>query len=394
MNEQVVILAARRSPIGAFQGTLSPLTSPELGAAAAQAALADAQLGGDAVDEVVFGCVLPAGLGQAPARQVALAAGVATHVPATTVNKMCGSGMKALMFAADQIRAGDAAIALAGGIESMTNAPYLLLEARSGYRMGHSELIDHMFHDGLQSPWDGQAMGHFAEITAEKYGFTREAQDAFAERIRAPCPARGGRGRFRRRDGPGDRQDPQERADWSRRTRRRSRSRSRRSRRSSPPSSSDGTVTAASSSSISDGAAAIVLASASAARDARRKAARAHRGLRQPCTGAGVVHDRPGPGDPQGARSCRLASRATWTSTRSTRRSRSSPWPPCTTSDSTWPGSTSTAAPARSVTRSGRPARDSWSRCCTRCAARPAPRRRLQCIGGGEATAIAIELLD
>jgi acetyl-CoA C-acetyltransferase len=179
MNE-LVIVAARRTPIGAFQGALASATAAQLGAAAARAALADSGLSGDAIDEVIFGCVLPAGQGQAPARQAALAAGVATSVPATTVNKMCGSGMKAVMIGADQIRAGNAGFVLAGGLESMTNAPYLLPKARGGYRMGHGEILDHMFYDGLQSPWDGQAMGCFAENTAEKYGFTRAQQDAFA----------------------------------------------------------------------------------------------------------------------------------------------------------------------------------------------------------------------
>jgi len=265
MTEQVVILAARRSPIGAFQGVLAPVTAPQLGAAAARAALADAAVPGDAVDEVVFGCVLPAGLGQAPARQVALAAGVDTRAPATTVNKMCGSGMKAVMFAADQLRVGDASVSLAGGIESMTNAPYLLLKARSGYRMGHSELIDHMFYDGLQSPWDGQAMGHFAEITAGKYGFTREAQDAFAAESvrRAQRAVRDGSFQaeiapvsFKSRKGEQtvDRDETPFTLELEKIP------------SLKPAFGRDGTVTAASSSSISDGAAALVLASATAAR--------------------------------------------------------------------------------------------------------------------------------
>ncbi len=180
MTESLVIVAARRTPIGAFQGVLAPLTATQLGAIAAKAALAEAGVAPDALDEVIFGCVLPAGLGQAPARQAAVGAGVAASVPATTVNKMCGSGMKAVMLAADQIRAGSAGLVLAGGLESMTNAPYLLLKARAGYRMGHGEIFDHMFYDGLQSPWDGKAMGCFADVTASKYGFSRADQDAFA----------------------------------------------------------------------------------------------------------------------------------------------------------------------------------------------------------------------
>src|SRR5271166_49869 len=127
-----------------------------------------------------MGCVLPAGLGQAPARQAALGAGIPAGVPTTTVNKMCGSAMRAVMLAADQILAGSARVIAAGGLESMTNAPYLLPKARAGYRMGHQEVLDHMFTDGLQSPWDGQLMGCFAEATSAKYEFTREAQDDFA----------------------------------------------------------------------------------------------------------------------------------------------------------------------------------------------------------------------
>jgi acetyl-CoA C-acetyltransferase len=180
MTAQLVIVAARRTPIGAFQGALSPLTAPQLGAIAARAALADSGLASELLDEVIFGCVLPAGQGQAPARQAAVGAGFAASVPATTVNKMCGSGMRAIMAAGDQILAGNAHAVLAGGLESMSNAPYLLPKARSGYRMGHGEILDHMFLDGLQSPWDGQAMGCFADVTSAKYGFTRADQDAFA----------------------------------------------------------------------------------------------------------------------------------------------------------------------------------------------------------------------
>jgi len=180
MTEEVFIASARRTPIGSFQGALSPLTAPQLGAAAAQAALKDSEIAADQIEDSIFGCVLMAGIGQAPGRQAALAAGIPQQVPATTINKMCGSGLKALMYAADQIRAGSAHAILAGGIESMTNAPYLLPKARGGYRMGHGEIIDHMFYDGLQSPFDGKMMGHFADATAKKYNFTREQQDAFA----------------------------------------------------------------------------------------------------------------------------------------------------------------------------------------------------------------------
>ena len=176
----VVILAARRTPLGAFQGAFAGVSATELGAAAIRAALADCGVPAADIDEVIMGVVLSAGLGQAPARQAALAAGIPAGVPATTVNKMCGSGMRAVMLAADQIRAGSAGIAVAGGLESMSNAPYLLPKARAGYRMGHQQVLDHMFFDGLQSPWDGRLMGCFADDTAARCGFSREAQDAFA----------------------------------------------------------------------------------------------------------------------------------------------------------------------------------------------------------------------
>jgi len=180
MSDSVVILSARRTPIGAFQGVLAPVTAPQLGAAAIRGAIESAGITPEQVDEVIMGCVLPAGLGQAPARQAALAAGIPNSIPATTMNKMCGSALKAIMMAADQIRAGEAGVMVAGGLESMTNAPYLLPKARSGYRMGHGEVLDHMFYDGLQSAWDGQMMGCFAENTAGRYQFSRADQDAFA----------------------------------------------------------------------------------------------------------------------------------------------------------------------------------------------------------------------
>jgi acetyl-CoA C-acetyltransferase len=176
----VVIVAAKRTPIGAFQGALTPMTAPALGAAAIRAALEAAGVGAADIQEVIMGCVLPAGLGQAPARQAALGAGIPSSTPATTINKMCGSGLKAIMLGADQIRSGDVEIVIAGGLESMTNSPYLLPKARGGYRMGHGEVLDHMFFDGLQSPFDGQLMGCFGERTAKHYRFSRAEQDAFA----------------------------------------------------------------------------------------------------------------------------------------------------------------------------------------------------------------------
>lgn len=173
----VVIVSAKRTPAGAFQGELSGCKATELGATAIKAALA----GKDChVDEVMMGCVLPAGLGQAPARQAALGAGLSQETPCVTVNKMCGSGMKAIMMGHDSLLAGTNKIVVAGGLESMSNAPYLLDKARSGYRMGHGKVIDHMFMDGLEDAYEHKLMGVYAEETAEKYQFTRDAQDKFA----------------------------------------------------------------------------------------------------------------------------------------------------------------------------------------------------------------------
>ncbi len=180
-HDPIVIVGSARTPIGAFQGDLKDLAAPTLGAIAIRAAIERACISSDAFDEVLFGCVLPAGQGQAPARQAALGAGLANSTGATTINKMCGSGMKAVMLARDAILAGSAQVAVAGGMESMTNAPYLLDRARAGYRMGHGRLIDHMFLDGLEDAYDrGRLMGTFAEDCAQSYSFTREAQDEFA----------------------------------------------------------------------------------------------------------------------------------------------------------------------------------------------------------------------
>jgi acetyl-CoA C-acetyltransferase len=179
-TDPVVIVAARRTPIGAFQGALSDVRATELGATAVAAAVADSGVDPADVGRVLMGCVLPAGLGQAPARQAALGAGLPKGVPCATVNKMCGSGMEALVLGHDLVEAGSAAIVVAGGLESMTNAPYLMPKARKGYRMGHQEILDHMFYDGLQDIYEGHMMGHYAEATSQKYGFTREDQDAFA----------------------------------------------------------------------------------------------------------------------------------------------------------------------------------------------------------------------
>ena len=263
-GSDVVIVSARRTPIGAFLGALSPLSAVQLGSAAIKAALESAGIAAADVQEVIMGCVLPAGLGQAPARQAALGAGVPVGAPATTINKMCGSGLKAVMMAADQIRSGTADIVLAGGLESMSNAPYLLPKARTGYRMGPGELVDHMLRDGLQSPFDGKSMGCFADSTAAKYSFTRAQQDAFAtESVRRAMHAlqagefdlevtpltvksRKGETVIARDETPGT-CDVSKIAGMK------------------PAFNKDGTVTAASSSSISDGAAALVVMNAATA---------------------------------------------------------------------------------------------------------------------------------
>jgi acetyl-CoA C-acetyltransferase len=180
-SDPVVIVAAARTPLGRFQGDLSGLTAPALGAHAVRAALSRSGLSADRIDEVLLGCVLPAGQGQAPARQAARGAGLPDAVGATTINKVCGSGMKATMLAHDLIRAGSADIALAGGMESMSNAPYLLAKARGGYRVGHDRLFDHMMLDGLEDAYEGgRPMGDFGEATAARYGFTRADQDSYA----------------------------------------------------------------------------------------------------------------------------------------------------------------------------------------------------------------------
>jgi len=256
-TESIVIAAARRTPIGSFQGSLEAVSAPQLAATAARAALADAGLSPDEISEVIFGCVLPAGLGQAPARQASLAAGIPDSVGCTTLNKVCGSGMKAVMFGHDLIRAGSAGIVLAGGMESMSNAPYLLPKARSGYRMGHQQVLDHMFYDGLQNPYDGNMMGHFAELTAQKYGFTREAQDEFSiSSVRRALAAIEGAFetevtpvtvKTRRGEQVVTRDEEPGRCEIDKVPTMR------------PAFSKDGTVTAASSSSISDGAAALLL---------------------------------------------------------------------------------------------------------------------------------------
>jgi acetyl-CoA C-acetyltransferase len=257
--DPIVIIGAARTPMGGFQGDLKDVAAAALGAAAIEAAVGRAGIKPEAVEEVLFGCVLPAGQGQAPARQAAVAAGLPMAAGCTTVNKMCGSGMKAAMLAHDLILAGAAETIVAGGMESMSNAPYLLDRARGGYRMGHGKVLDHMFLDGLEDAYDkGRLMGTFAEDCAEAYQFTRAAQDEFAiaslqraqramrdgafrEEI-VPVTVKGGKAE---RVVVEDEQPPKAKLD--------------KIPQLQPAFRKDGTVTAANSSSISDGAAALVL---------------------------------------------------------------------------------------------------------------------------------------
>lgn len=256
----IYILSGARTPIGGFMGELSGLSAAQLGSHAIAAALARAEVS-LTVDEVLMGCVLPAGVGQAPARQAALGAGLAKSVPCTTVNKVCGSGLKAVMLAAAQLAAGEASVVVAGGMESMSNAPYLLPKMRAGQRLGHGETKDHMFLDGLEDAYDkGRLMGSFADSTAQTYGLTRDAQDAYAllslERARsaqqsgafkaeiAPITVKSGKAEMLVDSDEQPRLAKPEKIPLLK-----------------PAFSPEGTVTAANASSISDGAAAVVLAS-------------------------------------------------------------------------------------------------------------------------------------
>ena len=265
-HNDIVIVAAKRTPMGGMLGTLSGLSAPELGAVAHKAVLSQSGLSPADIDEVITGCVLQAGIGQAPGRQAAISAGIPESVNATTINKMCGSGMKAVMWAYDMIRAGSAQIVLASGMESMSNAPYLLAKARSGYRLGHGELKDHMFLDGLEDAYaKGQLMGTFAETTAEQFKFSREQQDdyainsmnkaikaieqgAFSEEIAAvTISGRKGDVTVSQDESPDATKIPK-------------------MPQLKPAFKKDGTVTAANSSSISDGAASLILMSAAEAK--------------------------------------------------------------------------------------------------------------------------------
>ncbi|MBA2649069.1 MAG: acetyl-CoA C-acyltransferase [Legionella sp.] len=265
-DHEIVIVAAKRTPTGSFLGGLSTLTAPQLGAVAHKAALEQAGINPDELDEVISGCVLSAGIGQAPARQAAILAGIPESIGATTVNKVCGSGMKSLMFAHDLIKAGSANIILASGMESMSNAPYLLSKARGGFRIGHGELKDHLFLDGLEDAYEkGKLMGLFAETTAQVYQFSRQAQDTYAKASMTKALKAIQEGTFIEEIAPVSISTKQgevimsqdEGPDSAKITK---------IPHLKPAFKEDGTVTAANSSSISDGAASIILMSAGEAK--------------------------------------------------------------------------------------------------------------------------------
>ncbi|MDM7981028.1 MAG: acetyl-CoA C-acyltransferase [Rhizobium sp.] len=259
IQDPIVIVGSARTAIGGFQGELKEMTAAALGAAAIRAALDRSGLPAEAVEEILFGCVLPAGQGQAPARQAAIGAGLPFSAGATTVNKMCGSGMKAAMLAHDLLVAGSASVAVAGGMESMTNAPYLLDRARAGYRLGHGRVLDHMFLDGLEDAYDkGRLMGTFAEDCAEAYQFTREAQDAYAVASLTRATKAIADGGFDREVVPVVVKSGKAEQEISR-DEQPGKAKPEKIPTLKPAFRDGGTVTAANSSSISDGAAALVL---------------------------------------------------------------------------------------------------------------------------------------
>lgn len=260
-KSEIVIVGAARTPMGALLGDFGTVPAPRLGAAAIGAALSRAGVAIERVDEVVMGCVLPAGQGQAPARQAALGAGLPVSVGCTTVNKMCGSGMKALMLAHDQLLAGSARLMVAGGMESMSLAPYLLPKARAGLRMGHGQLLDHMFFDGLEDAYEGGLMGSFAQRTADKFGIGREAMDDFAITSLTRAQLAIAEGDFAEEIVPVEVEERQgsRRVDTDEQP---GKAKPDKIRTLRPAFAKDGTITAANSSSISDGAAALVVTTA------------------------------------------------------------------------------------------------------------------------------------
>ncbi|QXC10040.1 acetyl-CoA C-acyltransferase [Aeromonas sp. FDAARGOS 1408] len=251
----IVIVAAKRTPMGAFQGALANLSAPELGACAITAAMAQAGLKGEQIDEAYLGNVLSAGVGQAPARQAVLKAGLPDSIPCTTVNKVCGSGMKAVMLAADGLRLGDTNVVIAGGMESMSRAPYLLDKARSGFRMGHQSVLDHMFLDGLQDAYEGQLMGHYAQLSADRAGLTRSDMDAFAITSLERALAAQRSGAFAAELAPVKAAETLLLAEDEQP----GKARPEKIPQLKPAFSKTGTITAANASSISDGAAALIL---------------------------------------------------------------------------------------------------------------------------------------
>jgi acetyl-CoA C-acetyltransferase len=265
MPENIVIVGAKRTPIGAMQGKFDSVTASQLGAAAIKAAIEQAGVKPNEVDDLIFGNVLGAGQGQAPARQAALGAGLDKSTPATTINKMCGSGMKAAMMAADELSSGQATIVVAGGMESMTNAPHLLPKVRGGYRYGHQKVLDHMAFDGLEDAYCGKPMGSFADATAAKYGITREQMDAYAKTSTERAIAASNSGAFKDeitsvtvKGRKGDEVVDTDETPFNVKIEKIPTLR--------PAFNKDGTVTAATSSSISDGAAALVMMTESEAK--------------------------------------------------------------------------------------------------------------------------------
>lgn len=355
-QDPIVIVSCARTPMGGFQGDLKSLTAPQLGAAAIRAAVERAGLPPENVQDVLMGCVLPAGQGQAPARQAALGAGLARATTCTTVNKMCGSGMQTAILAHDQLLAGSSDIVVAGGMESMTNAPYLLEKARAGYRMGHGRVLDHMFLDGLEDSFDkGRLMGSFAEECADAFGFTREQQDAYAIESLRRAQAAIASGAFadeivaldvtdgkQQRQVRDDEQPPKASLDKIPQLR--------------PAFREGGTVTAANSSSISDGAAALVMMRRS---EAERWGLQAQAVIH----GHAAYADAPAASPPrpsgQSASSWNAPAGAwpTSTSSRSTKPLPWCRWRRCASWTSITRGSTSMAAPVLWATRLALPAR-------------------------------------
>lgn len=261
-DSDIVIAAAKRTPMAAFQGGLSALQAPQLGSIAIESAFKDCSLDPNDIDEVIMGCVLPAGVGQAPARQAAIGAGVSNTTPCTTINKVCGSGMKSVMQAYDQISLDNRRIIVAGGMESMTNAPYLLDRARGGYRLGHGKVVDHLLYDGLEDPYhSGKLMGNFAEDTATHFQLTRQAQDDYAMESYRRVQLAASKGYFHAEIVPVDLIIGKNRLEVHQ-DETPSKVKIDKIPHLKPAFQVDGTVTAANSSSLADGAAALVLMSA------------------------------------------------------------------------------------------------------------------------------------